>query len=74
METKISGYLGRSTVNQALRQIAVATFCGFWPADIYNNLKISVGVEAYTEINAYRFVDAIRKLIKSKRNVKLDCI
>ena len=52
----------------------MATLRGFLSADMYNKLRISVGIEDDTEKNVGDILEATKKFIRSKRNIALDCI
>ena len=50
----------------------MATLRGFLSSDMYDKLRISVGVEDDTDLNVEQILELLRKFIRSKRNIALD--
>ena len=71
---KFSGYLVLTGLNDAPRQTQVATLRGFLSCDMYDKLRISVGVEDDTDLNVEQILELLRKFIRSKRNIALDIV
>ena len=69
---KFSDYLVLTGLNEAQRETQVATLRGFLSSDMYDKLRISVGVEDDTELTVEEILELIRKFIRSKRNIALD--
>ena len=65
---KFSDYQVLTGLNEAPRQTQVATLRGFLSSDMYDKLRISVGVEDDTDLNVKEILELIRKFIRSKRN------
>lgn len=72
LKRKFSDYLVLTGLNEAQRGTQVATLRGFLSSDMYDKLRISVGVEDDTELNLEEILELIRKFIRLKRNIALD--
>ena len=69
---KFSDYLVLTGLNEASKLTQVATLRGFLSSDMYDKLRISIGVEDDTDMDAEQILESIRKFIRSKRNIALD--
>ena len=61
-----------TAINEAPRQAQVAALRGFLSSDMYDKLRIYVGVEDDTDLNVEQILEILRKFIRSKRNIALD--
>ena len=50
----------------------MATLRGFLSPDMYDKLRISIGVEDDTDMNVEQILESIKTFIRSKRNIALD--
>ena len=69
---KFADYLVLTGLNDAPRQTQIATLRGFLSSDMYDKLRISVGVEDDTDLDVEQILELLRKFIRSKRNIALD--
>ena len=69
---KFKDYLVLTGLNDAPRETQVATLRGFLSSDMYDKLRISVGVEDDTDLGVEQILKLLRKFIRSKRNIALD--
>ena len=69
---KFKDYLVLTGLNDAPKVTQVATLRGFLSSDMYDKLRISVGVEDDTDLDVEQILELLRKFIRSKRNIALD--
>ena len=69
---KFKDYLVLTGLNDAPKETQVATLRGFLSSDMYDKLRISVGVEDDTDLGVEQILELLRKFIRSKRNIALD--
>ena len=69
---KFTDYLVLTGLSEASKSTQVATLRGFLSSDMYDKLRISIGVEYDTDMDAEQILESIRKFIRSKRNIALD--
>ena len=69
---KFKDYLVLTGLNDAPRETQIATLRGFLSSDMYDKLRISVGVEDDTNLDVEQILELLRKFIRSKRNIALD--
>ena len=69
---KFSDYLALTGLSEASKLTQVATLRGFLSSDMYDKLRISIGVEDDTDLDAEQILESIRNFIRSKRNIALN--
>ena len=71
METKIFGLLNFDWTQSSSEANTNGDTSRIFSSDIYNVLRISVGVEDDTDMNVDQTLESLRMFIRSKRNIAL---